>query len=377
MVTPEGRLDPEAALKLARRESRGKLRIYLGYAAGVGKTYAMLREGNRLRSLGLDVVVGYLEHYNRQETIAQLNDLEVIPRQQVAYKGALLEEMDLDAVIARRPDWALVDELAHTNVPGSRNPKRYQDVEAIRDAGINVMTTVNIQHVESLNDAVQRITGVVVRETFPDWVLDQADEIIMVDITPEQLQERLRQGKVYAPEKALQALKNFFRRGNLLALRELALRKTAEETDNRLGDYKREKDIEAVWPTVERVMVAITPLPGAKALIRRGWRISSRLRGELHVVHVRNRLLTADDERALASHFALARELGAEIHEVKADDVVDELLRLAAAKQITQLVLGAGRPSRWEEIRRGSLVDRVLRRTDSIDLLIVSEQRKK
>jgi two-component system sensor histidine kinase KdpD len=372
----EQRLNPTEALERFRLESRGKLRLYLGYAAGVGKTYAMLREGNRLKGQDVDLVVAFLEHYNRKETIAQLGDLEVIPRRRTPYKGVILEEMDLETVLARKPRWALVDELAHTNVPGSRNAKRYQDVEDLLDAGINVMSTVNIQHMESLNDAVHRITGVEVRETFPDWVLDRADEIIMVDITPEQLQERLRHGKVYAPEKAVRALKNFFRVGTLLALRELALRKTAEETDDRLGHYRKKEQIEETWPTVERVMVAITPLPGARVLIRRGWRIANRLRGELYVIHIRRRLFTADEELALKSHFALAEELGATIKEVQGLDVVEELVQFAEERQITQLVIGAGRPSRFEEIRQGSLIDRLMRRTDRLDILIISEQRK-
>lgn len=370
------RLDPEEALAWARRESRGKHRIYLGYAAGVGKTYAMLREGNRMRAQGIDVVIGILEHHNRAETIAQIGELESVPRRRVPYKGVVLEEMDLDAILARHPTWVLVDELAHTNVPGSRNQKRYQDVEELLRAGIHVMSTVNIQHVESLNDVVERITGVQVRETFPDWVLDQADEIIMVDLTPELLQERLRQGKVYEREKAMRALRNFFRKGNLLALRELALRKTAEETDDRLGDYRRENHIDETWPTVERVLVAITPLPGARALIRRGWRVASRLRGELYVVYVEGQRLSEAEQHALQSHFALAEELGAEACRLRGPDVVEALVRFTAERQITQLVIGAGRPSRWEEIRQGSLVDRMLRRTNSLDILIISEVRK-
>ncbi|HLN61404.1 MAG TPA: universal stress protein [Symbiobacteriaceae bacterium] len=376
MAQEEGRIDPEEALVRAREESRGKHRIYLGYAAGVGKTYNMLREGNRMRSQGIDVVIGILEHHNRKETIAQVGDLETVPRRSEPYKGVFLEEMDLDAIRERRPTWVLVDELAHTNVPGSRNQKRYHDVEELLEAGINVMSTVNIQHMESLNDVVGRITGVEIRETFPDWVLDEANEIIMVDITPELLQERLRQGKVYDLAKASQALKNFFRKGNLLALRELALRKTAEETDDRLGHYRKENQIEDPWHTVERVMVAITPLPGARALIRRGWRVASRLRGELYVLHIRNRDLSEEEERALKGHFQMAEELGAEGHEVRGTDVVEEIVRFAADNQISQVVMGAGRPSRWEEISKGSLIDRILRRTDSLDILIVSERRK-
>jgi two-component system sensor histidine kinase KdpD len=337
----------------------------------------MLREGNRLKSLGVDVVIGVLEHYNRKETIAQVGDLELVPRRKEPYKGVILEEMDLDALLQRRPEWALVDELAHTNIPGSRNEKRYQDVEALLEAGINVMSTVNIQHMESLNDVVNRITGVQVRETFPDWVLDEADEIITVDITPELLQERLVQGKVYEHTKAAQALKNFFRKGNLLALREMALRKAAEETDDRLGDYRKEKQIEDTWPTVERILVTITPLTGARALIRRGWRVADRLRGQLYVLHIRNHPHTPEEEKALHGHFHLAEELGAQTATVDAPDVVEGIVRFAAENQITQVVMGAGRPNRWEEIQRGSLIDRLLRRTDSLDIVIVSEQRKR
>ncbi|MGE5675324.1 MAG: universal stress protein [Mycobacterium leprae] len=378
MADKNGRVTPEEALQRCLTESRGHHRIYLGYAAGVGKTYNMLREGNRMKQQGTDVVIGVLEHHGRKETLAQVGALEIIPRSRTAYKGVFLEEMDLDALLARKPEWVLVDELAHSNVPGSRNQKRYQDIEELLCAGINVMSTVNIQHLESLNDTVNRITKVQVRETFPDRILNGADEIIAVDLTPELLQERLRQGKIYELGRASQALKNFFRKGNLLALRELALRKTAEETDDRLDVYKKEKQIEETWPTVERVMVAITPLPGARALIRRGFRIADRLRGELHVVHFHtpDRTHSGEDMRALKAHFAIAEELGADIHEIETDDVVEGLVRFAEEHEITQAVLGAGRPSRWEEVRRGTLVDRIMRRTDKLDLLIIAEQRK-
>lgn len=381
----ETRLTPEEALAKCQQEQlvappnarRGQHRIYLGYAAGVGKTYAMLREGNRLRAEGLNVQIGILETHGRKETAEQVGDIPLIPRKQVPYKGVTLQEMDLHEIQCRRPDWVLVDELAHTNVPGSPNPKRYQDVDILLDDGINVMSTVNIQHVESLNDTVSRITGVSIRETFPDWILDEADEIVTVDVTPEQLQERMKLGKIYETKKAIQALRQFFRKGNLLALRELSLRRAAEETDDRLGSYRKEKQIEDTWATMERVLVCITPLPGARALIRRGWRLAHRLRGELHVLFVEERPLSAADRAAIASHLALTKELDGQAHQVMMRDPVEAILTVARDHQITQVILGAGRPNRWEEIIKGSLVDRILRKTDSLDLLIIAEKRKR
>lgn len=360
-------------------EMDAKLRIYMGYAAGVGKTYNMLREGNRLSSAGEDVVVGYVDTHGRRETQEQIGTLETIPVRRIPYRDVVLEEMDLDAILARRPKTALVDELAHTNAPGSKNEKRYQDVLELLAAGINVMTTVNIQHIESFNDVIFQITGTRVRETFPDWVVDRASEVLLVDVTPEQLLQRLREGRVYPDEeRAQRALKNFFRKGNLMALRELALRKTAEEVDDSLGEYMREHGVSGPWRTVERILVAITPQPHARTLVRRGWRLAHRLKGELFTVVVETpaRPLTDEGRVVLDSCFKLARGLGAEAVLLQGKDVVDVLLSFAREKQITQIVLGQGRASRWEEVTRGSLLDRLLRRAKDIDVIIVSEARK-
>src|SRR6266566_3983361 len=256
---------------------RGRLRVYLASAAGAGKTYAMLNEGHRRESRGTDVVVGYVETHGRSQTQAQIGDLEVIPRKQVTYHGVTLEEMDTEAIIARHPKVALIDELAHTNVPGSKHAKRYQDVEEILDAGIDVITTLNIQHLESLNDLVASITGVRVRETLPDWILDQADEVELIDISPHALRQRMKLGNIYPPERVDAALNNFFREGNLTALRELALRRTAEKTETQLQEYMTEHKIDKLWSASERVLVGFDARPHSRQIIRDAWRLAHGL----------------------------------------------------------------------------------------------------
>ncbi|MDI3269448.1 MAG: universal stress protein [Bacillota bacterium] len=374
MAGDETRLPPQEALREAQKAKKGRHRIYLGYAAGVGKTYAMLREGNRLLQQGQRVVIGVLEHHGRQETLDQVGDLPIIPKKRIPYKGVILEEMDLDAILTQAPDWVLVDELAHTNVPGSRNTYRYQDIQELLEAGINVMSTVNVQHVESLNDIIGRITDVEVRETFPDWVLDQADEIILVDIPPEVLEERLRQGKVYDTQRAQRALKNFFRKGNLLALRELTLRKVAQEMDDLLGDYRKDEQIEETWATSDRILVAITPQESSRSLIRTGWRVAQRLKGDLYVVHVRQGPLKEEEESTLDRLLDWARSLGAVVRQMEHRDLVEGLMRVVEEEEITQLVIGASRPSRWQEILYGSPITRILRRNRQVDLLVVSDR---
>src|SRR5581483_8291654 len=256
------------------RSGRGRLRVYLASAAGAGKTYAMLNEGHRRESRGTDVVVGYVETHGRAQTQAQLGDLAVIPRKKIAYRGVTLEEMDTEAIIARHPRVALIDELAHTNVPGSRHPKRYQDVQEILGAGIDVVTTLNIQHLESLNDVVASITGVRVRETLPDRIFDQADEVELIDISPYALRQRMRHGNIYAQERIEPALHHFFREGNLTALRELALRRVAEKTEEQLEQYMHEHQISKVWPASERVLVGFDARPHMRQVIREAWRLA-------------------------------------------------------------------------------------------------------
>src|SRR2546429_2115885 len=260
---------------------RGRLRVYLGAVAGAGKTYTMLNEGHRRESRGADVVVGYVETHDRSQTQAQLGDLEVIPRKKISYRGVTLEEMDTEAIIARHPKVALIDELAHTNVPGSKHPKRYQDVEEILDAGIDVVTTLNIQHLESLNDLVASITGVQVRETLPDRILDQAEEVELIDISPHALRQRMRHGNIYPIDRIEPALNNFFREGNLTALRELALRRTAEKTESQLHEYMTNHGIKQAWSASERVLVGFDHRPHARQVFRDAWRLAHGLHADL------------------------------------------------------------------------------------------------
>jgi two-component system sensor histidine kinase KdpD len=354
----------EAVLARLKDQERARLRIYIGAAPGVGKTYEMLQEAHALRDRGLGVVVGIVETYGRRDTEAQLKDLEVIPRCVVEYRGAKLEEMDLQAILARQPQICVVDELAHTNAPGSRHEKRYQDVLELLDAGIHVMTAVNIQHLETLNDAVAKVTGVRVRETVPDTFLDRADEVINVDVTVEELRNRLRQGKVYTPEKVEQALTNFFRKGNLSTLRELALRAVADEVGEKAASYRAREGLEpALIP--ERVMVALSSNALAPRVLRTGARIAGRLGARWYAVYVetpreRPGKINADDSHALQQNIRLAESLGATVVRVKADRPADGLIAFAQREGITHVIFGQSARSRWELLWRGSTIDRFL-----------------
>ena len=370
---------------------RGRLRVYLASAAGAGKTYAMLNEGRRRKSRGTDVVVGYVETHGRPQTQAQLGDLEVIPRKQVTYRGVTLEEMDTEAVIARHPKVALIDELAHTNVPGSKHAKRYQDVEEILDAGIDVVTSLNIQHMESLNDLVASITGVRVRETLPDWILDQADEVELIDISPYALRQRMKHGNIYPSERIETALNNFFRMGNLTALREIALRRTAEKTEAQLQEYMTEHGITAMRPAGERVMVGFDHRRHTRQVIRDAWRLAHGLHAELLAITIQPegylafrskliRLLKYGGEakqhweaaqRRLEEHALLAEDLGAEVIRMSSRDIARTLVEVAHARQVTQLVLGQPARSHWEELLRGSITNRLLRMSTDIDIHLV------
>jgi two-component system, OmpR family, sensor histidine kinase KdpD len=354
--------------------ARGELRVYLGAAAGVGKTYAMLNEGHRRRDYGEDVVVGFVEPHKRAKTAAQVGDLEVVPRKRMDYRGTTLEEMDIDAILERRPRVALVDELAHTNVPGSRNEKRWQDVEELLEAGINVISTLNIQHLESLNDVVEEITGVKQQETIPDEVVRRADELQLVDLTPVALRNRLARGDVYPPERIDTALANYFRPGNLSALRELALAWLADRVDEGLDEYRRRPGIEEPWETRERVMVALTGSPDGERLIRRAARIAQRTKGELVAVHVIPQDgLAAPAAKLLERQRQLVAELGGSYHEVVGEDIGDALLDAARALNVTQMVMGASRRSRWQRLTRGSVIGKVIRGSGTrIDIHVVS-----
>ena len=337
---------------------RGKLKIFLGMAAGVGKTYTMLAEAHRRASRGEDVVIGYVEPHARPETAALEEGLE----------------LDTEAVIRRRPEWVLIDELAHTNVPGATHAKRWQSIEEIRDAGINVISTVNIQHLESLNDAVSEITGIRVRETFPDHILDQADEVVVVDLTPAALINRLNRGAVYDLGKVDQALVNFFTPEKLAALRELALRQTADEVDDQLMGMG---DAGAVaWAGKELVVVCVTAREDSVRLVRRGFRLAERMHGELYVLHVDRSggSASAEERRALEHVFEIARDLGARIHEVKGVDVASEIVDFVVAHRATFIVLGQSVRSRFEEVTRGSIVTKLMRETQGMDVVIVSDR---
>ncbi|MET0158352.1 MAG: ATP-binding protein [Acidimicrobiales bacterium] len=354
---------------------RGSLRIYLGAAPGVGKTFAMLNEGRRRRERGSDVVVAYAVSHGRAKTAEQLGDLEVVPRRRLVHQGADFEEMDLTAVLARRPEIALVDELAHTNVPGSRHEKRWEDVEALLAEGIDVVSTVNIQHLESLNDVVDRITGVRQRETVPDHVVRSAEQVELVDMTPEALRRRMAHGNIYAPEKIDAALGNYFRAGNLGALRELALLWVADRVDDALEEYRERHGITDTWELRERVLVAVTGAPGTEHLIRRASRIAQRTRGEMIGVHVTaDSGLTSAAGDLVQAQRRLLEELGGEFREVVASDVSVALIDVARAENATQIVLGASRRSRLQRLTQGSIISRVIARAGPIDVHVISAE---
>ena len=355
-------------------EDAGHFRIYLGAAAGVGKTYAMLSEGHRRLSRGADVVIGFVECHGRPHTEQLMEGLEAVPRKTVEYRGSQLAEMDLDAVLRRRPRIALIDELAHTNVPGSgRHGKRWQDVMEILGAGIGVITTVNIQHLESIADEVERLTGAKVRERVPDWAVRKADQIELVDSSPEQLRRRMLHGNIYPEEQAPQALTHFFRTDNLIALRELALRFLADQTDEELLAYLRlqeEEEAATVWETAERIMVAVTAEPGNDGLLRRAARIAARTKADLDAVHVvANDASSAADQQATAQLRELATDVGARWHEIQDDDPARAIAMFARQHQITQIVIGSSHRSRWQQLAGGgSHVVKIIREAGAVGI---------
>ncbi len=368
---------PEEWLEVASHSpnSRGIFKLFLGYAPGVGKTYSMLSEAIRRKSRGEDVVIGIIETHGRkgiQELAAQL---EPVPRKKITYKGTPFEEMDIDAILTRRPGVVLVDELAHTNIPGSRHRKRYEDVQELLAAKIDVVSTLNIQHIESIAPTVRAITGVTVRETVPDWVPLSATETVMVDLTPEALVNRMRRGDVYGKEKVEQSLKNFFRRGNLIALRELALRQVAEQVDRSLETYMDAKQIRENWGVRERLAVCVSGSPTGQYLIARAARMARRLDAELYVVHVLREFATREeDPKILEANLRFAENLGALVVRLKGRSVADAIADFVRSKHITQVIFGRALVRDWKKFLYLSVVHRFLRESPAVDIHIVTQE---
>ncbi|HEX2935475.1 MAG TPA: DUF4118 domain-containing protein [Bacteroidales bacterium] len=370
----EKRVDPNLLLAGIKQEGRGKLTVFLGPAAGVGKTYAMLEAAREKYHNGVDVIAGWVETHGRKETEALLAGFSVMPPKNIEYRDKNFLEMDLDGLLTRKPQLALVDELAHTNIPGSRHNRRYQDVEELLAAGINVYTTLNIQHIESLNDVVAQITGIRVRETVPNQILEQADQIHLVDIPPEELIQRLQEGKVYVPGQAAEALKKFFRPGNINALRELALRYTAKRVDHQVESYMRVHGISGPWPAGERVMVCISSNPFSAQLIRIAKRMAEGLSSEWLAVYVEAPRLQPASEAArdtLAKNLRLAEQLGAETITLTGEDVADEILELARKRNISQIIIGKPLQTRLWELLHGSVVDKIIRQSHGISVHVI------
>ncbi|HTR13883.1 MAG TPA: sensor histidine kinase KdpD [Roseiarcus sp.] len=370
------RPDPDALLAAFRKESAGRLKVFLGAAPGVGKTYDMLQGARRLKEEGADVVIGLVETHGRPETAVLVEGLEVLPRRTVEYRGRTIAEFDIDAALARRPKLIIVDELAHTNAPESRHPKRWQDVQELLNAGIDVWTALNIQHLESLADVVARITGVAVRETVPDKVLQEATDVVLVDITPDELIERLHEGKVYVPETARRATQNFFTPGNLTALRELALRRTADRVDDQMVDYLRQKAIEGPWAASERLLACVGPDEVSERVVRRAAQLATGLNAAWTAVYIEPPGQTPDAKKAnqIAKTFSLAERLGADTMRLQGHDYPGEILRLARRENVTQIVLGQSHAGIWARLFGRSLPDEIMRRAGTIEVHIVPNE---
>src|SRR5665213_2245165 len=386
--TPPGEIGGPATsasdfLQLVRQRARGRLKVYIGSAAGVGKTYRLLTEAHDLRRRGIDVVIGFVETHTRADTEAQIGDLEIVPRQHVEYRGVTLAEMDVDAIIARHPGVAIVDELAHTNVPGAKHQKRWEDVLELLDAGINVISAVNVQHLESLNDVLQQTLGVAVRETVPDWVVARADQVINIDLSAEDLRQRLVEGKIYDRSKVAAALENFFTEENLSTLRELALREVASSVD-RTREYIVQREGEspsaksAAPKTADRILVAMSSDPPRTAsLLRKASRIAGRLNSDWYCVYVQTPEEQADKidstvQRRLVDNIQMAQNLGAEVVKLDGEDVVAAIVRFAEQKGVTLLIAGQSTRSRWYKVRHGSVVASLVNNESGLDVLVVS-----
>ncbi len=375
--TNDSRPDPDALLNLIRKEEerseKGKLKIFFGMCAGVGKTYAMLSEARDAVSNQIDLVVGFIETHKRLETAELVLGLEVIPRKKIEYRGTTLEEMDIDAILARKPRVVLVDELAHTNAPGSRHTKRYQDVLEILDHGIDVYTTLNVQHLESRADTVTQITGSTVRETVPDSIFEAADEVKVIDISPDELLKRLEEGKVYTAERSRQAVENFFRKGNLSALREMSLRLTAERVDRQLREYMQGRRISGPWKSGQRLIAAISPSPHSISVIRWARRVSYTMDASWVVVYVESSgKLSSDEKEQLAKNMKLAHELGAEIVTTADESVANALIRVAREQNASQILVG--KPNRSYFSRAARLIEDLMQRSADLDIYIVGQE---
>ena len=372
----EKRISPEKALEIYNKEKRGKLKIYMGYSPGVGKTYTMLREANIRVKRGEEIYIAYLEPHDRKATLEQVGILKEISPLEIEYRGKVYKEVDVKAVIEKHPKTVLIDELAHTNIFGSKNKKRYEDVLEILEVGINVNTTLNIQHIESLNDIVQTITGIEVRERIPDKIVNLADEVEVVDISASNLTERLQRGEIYNLKTAASALKNFFRLGNLNALRELALRRIAQEVDDDLTEYMNDKEIKTNWHTTERVLVSISSSPRAGKVIRYGARIAQRYKCEFYVISIEskgffNKNFSEDDWKVIKEHEELAKNLGAEVFRLKGKNVPKKILEFAAEKRITQIVLGHSSRSLFTRLFKGSVINNIIEHSKGTEIRIV------
>jgi two-component system, OmpR family, sensor histidine kinase KdpD len=370
---------PESQFKKPNR--RGKHKIFIGMSPGVGKTYRMLEEGHQLLEDGTDVVIGLLETHQREDTAEKAIGLELIPRQKMIWQGITLTEMDTEAILQRCPQLALIDELAHTNIPGSQREKRYQDVEVVLAAGIDVYSTVNIQHLESLNNTVANITGIVVRERIPDRVLEEADEVVVVDVTPETLQERLRDGKIYASEKIDQSLNHFFQRRNLIALRELALREVADNVEEEGIEEQANgiSKIESFCNIRERVLVCVSTYPNSLQLLRRGARIASYMHAQLYVLFVQDpdRFLSKEESLHIETCEQICRDFEGEFIQLRESNIIRSIANTAQKYRITQIVMGESQKSRWQILFKGSLTQQILRLLKNIDIHIISTSKNR
>jgi two-component system sensor histidine kinase KdpD len=368
---------PEEWLEVASppQKTRGIFKLFLGYAPGVGKTYSMLSEAVRRKSRGEDVVIGVVETHGRKSITELAAQLETVPRRKIEYKGTVFEEMDVDAILTRKPEVVLVDELAHTNIPGSKHRKRYEDVQELLSAKIDVVSTLNIQHIESIAPTVRSITGIIVRETVPDWVPLTATETVMVDLTPEALLNRMRRGDVYSAEKVERSLKNFFRRGNLIALRELALRQVAEQVDRSLESYMEAQDIRKNWGVRERMAVCVSGNPAGQYLIARAARMARRMDAELYVIHVDREFgVEKNNQSALAANLRFAENLDAEVVRLKGRSVADAVAEFVRTKHITQVIFGRAAVHDWRKYLYLSAVHRFLRESPAVDVHIVTQE---